>query len=51
MISGISKEGMRPLLFKLVEIIKLERSNREELEKDTHVIASGYSEEIETPDH
>jgi GTP-binding protein len=50
MISGISKEGMRPLLFKLAEIIKLERARREELEKEPHAIASGYSEEIETPD-
>lgn len=49
LISAVSKDGLRPLLFKLVEIIKLERARRE-AEEGTNVIVSRYTEKIETTD-
>lgn len=51
LVSGVSGQGMRPLLFKLIEIIQTERKAREESEKQAkHAVSSGYTAEIETAD-
>ncbi len=50
MISAVAKDGLRPLLYKLIEIIQADKQRRAEEEGTAEVVKSRYADKIELDD-